>query len=238
MDLHLGDKTAVVTGAGSGIGAAAARRLVKEGVKVLLADRDADAAEAVAAEIADGDVLAARVDVTRDGDVARMLELAIERWGRLDCAVNNAGVAQPAMPIDRLTEQQFDQLMEVNVKGVWLCLRHEIPAMLASGGGAIVNVTSVASHVATRGQGAYAGSKHAALGLTKGPPSTMPQTASGSSPSALVSWTPRWRADSFANPAIPMCWSRSRRHIRSADRRRPRRSRTRSPGRSPSARRS
>lgn len=172
MDLGLRDKVVIVTGAGSGIGASTARALVAEGARVLLADRDEKAVTTVATELQDGDDAAdavpVAVDVTDGGDVARMVEAALERWGRLDRAVNNAGVAQPAMPIDQLTEGQFDRMMAVNAKGVWLCMKHEIPAMLASGGGAIVNVTSVASHIAAAGQGAYAGSKHAALGLTKG----------------------------------------------------------------------
>jgi NAD(P)-dependent dehydrogenase (short-subunit alcohol dehydrogenase family) len=171
MDLGLRDKVTIVTGAGSGIGAAAARALAAEGARVLLADRDGPAADAVAVDIRRGDTadaVAVTVDVTDSDAVARMVESAVERWGRLDRAVNNAGIAQPAMPIDQLTEEQFDRMMAVNAKGVWLCLKHEIPALLAAGGGAIVNVTSVASHTAAEGQGAYAGSKHAAFGLTKG----------------------------------------------------------------------
>jgi NAD(P)-dependent dehydrogenase (short-subunit alcohol dehydrogenase family) len=170
MDLGLEDKAALVTGAGSGIGAAAARRLAEEGASVLLADRNTDGVEAVTADLVRGGAKAVSrtVDVTDASEVAAMVEACLERWGRLDRAVNNAGIAQPASPIDRLTEDQFDELMRVNAKGVWLCLKHEVPAILAAGGGAIVNVTSVASHIAAAGQGAYAGSKHAALGLTKG----------------------------------------------------------------------
>jgi NAD(P)-dependent dehydrogenase (short-subunit alcohol dehydrogenase family) len=171
VDLGLEDKIVIVTGAGSGIGAAAARALAAEGARVLLADRDEQAVGAVAADLgrsAATDVVAVTVDVTNSDAVAGMVDAAVQRWGRLDGAVNNAGIAQPAMPIDQLTEEQFDRLLAVNAKGVWLCLKYEIPAMLAAGGGAIVNVASVASHIAAAGQGAYAGSKHAALGLTKG----------------------------------------------------------------------
>lgn len=169
MDLGLVDKVVIVTGAGSGIGAATVRALAAEGARVLLADRDEPAAASVAAGLPDGAAaLPVAVDVTVAGDVARMVDAAVQRWGRLDGAVNNAGVAQPAIPIDQVPEELFDRLVAVNAKGVWLCLKHEIPALLASGGGAIVNVTSVAAHIATQGQGAYAGSKHAALGLTRG----------------------------------------------------------------------
>jgi NAD(P)-dependent dehydrogenase (short-subunit alcohol dehydrogenase family) len=170
MDLGLEDKAALVTGAGSGIGAAAARRLAEEGARVLLADRNTDGVVAVTADLVGGGAKAVSrtVDVTDASEVAAMVEACLERWGRLDRAVNNAGIAQPASPIDRLTEDQFDELMRVNAKGVWLCVKYEVPAILAAGGGAIVNVTSVASHIAAAGQGAYAGSKHAALGLTKG----------------------------------------------------------------------
>lgn len=168
MDLGLTGKVTVVTGAGSGIGAATARLLAAEGAHVLLADRDTDAVEKVTADIGRDSALCTTVDVADGRSVAAMIDTAVRTWGRLDRAVNNAGIAQPAMPLDHLTEEQFDQLMRVNAKGVWLCLKHEIPAMLAAGGGAIVNVTSVASHIAAQGQGAYAGSKHAALGLTRG----------------------------------------------------------------------
>jgi NAD(P)-dependent dehydrogenase (short-subunit alcohol dehydrogenase family) len=169
MDLGFADKVVIVTGAGSGIGAATARALAAEGARVLLADRDEHAANSVATGLPDGaEALAVAVDVTVAADVARMVDTAVDRWGRLDGAVNDAGIAQPAMPIDQVPEDLFDRLLAVNAKGVWLCLRYELPALVASGGGAIVNVTSVAAHVATPGQGAYAGSKHAALGLTKG----------------------------------------------------------------------
>jgi NAD(P)-dependent dehydrogenase (short-subunit alcohol dehydrogenase family) len=168
MDLGLTGKIAVVTGAGSGIGAATARLLVAEGARVLLADRNTEAAHKVTAEIGRDSAIFTEVDVAVGPSVAAMIETVVRTWGRLDLAVNNAGIAQPAMPLDQVTEEQFDQLMGVNAKGVWLCMKYEIPAMLSSSGGAIVNVTSVASHIATQWQGAYVGSKHAALGLTKG----------------------------------------------------------------------
>jgi NAD(P)-dependent dehydrogenase (short-subunit alcohol dehydrogenase family) len=135
---------------------------------VLLADRNTEAVHRVTAEIDRDSAIFTEVDVAVGPSVAAMIETVVRTWGRLDLAVNNAGIAQPAMPLDQVTEEQFDQLMGVNAKGVWLCMKYEIPAMLSSSGGAIVNVTSVASHIAAQGQGAYAGSKHAALGLTKG----------------------------------------------------------------------
>jgi NAD(P)-dependent dehydrogenase (short-subunit alcohol dehydrogenase family) len=170
MNLHLNGTVAVVTGAGSGIGTAAAVRLAEEGASVLLADLNHEAVAAVATGIKrdGGDAVGMAVDVTDAAEVAKMVATAVERWGRLDRAVNNAGIAQPAMRIDEMSEEQFDRLIAVNAKGVWLCMKHELPAIHAAGGGAIVNVTSVASHIAAAGQGAYAGSKHAALGLTKG----------------------------------------------------------------------
>ncbi|WP_309084602.1 glucose 1-dehydrogenase [Chelativorans sp.] len=171
MDLGLNGKVIVVTGAASGIGAATARALASEGAHVVLADRNEESVQAVARAISvegAAEATAIAADVTNAEDVQRMVETAVSRAGRLDGAVNNAGIAQPAMPIDQLAEEQFDQLMAVNAKGVWLCLKYEIPAILASGGGAVVNVGSVASHIAAQGQGAYAGSKHAVLGLTRG----------------------------------------------------------------------
>jgi 3-oxoacyl-[acyl-carrier protein] reductase len=118
MDLELEGKVALVTGAGSGIGAATAVRLASEGAGVLLADLNRDAVEAVAADIVGdgGEAVAATVDVTDGGDVAGMVETALGRWGRLDRAVNNAGVAQPAMRIDEMSEEQFDRLIAVNAK--------------------------------------------------------------------------------------------------------------------------
>jgi NAD(P)-dependent dehydrogenase (short-subunit alcohol dehydrogenase family) len=170
MNLGLEHKVALVTGAASGIGAATARFLAREGARVLLADRNVADVESIASSISreGGQAVTTRADVTDAAQVAEMVRTAIVQWGQLNCAVNNAGIPQPATPLDQVTEEFYDRLMAVNAKGVWLCMKYEIPEMLRSGGGAIVNVASVAAHTATAGQAVYAGSKHAILGLTRG----------------------------------------------------------------------
>jgi NAD(P)-dependent dehydrogenase (short-subunit alcohol dehydrogenase family) len=108
-------------------------------------------------------------DVSRAADVERMVSAAVEKFGRLDYAVNNAGIAGPRYtPIADVTEEQWDEVMGSNLKGVWLCMKHEIPALLASGGGAIVNIASIYGlKPSDIGHGPYAASKHGVVGLTR-----------------------------------------------------------------------
>lgn len=166
----LSDAVVLVTGASSGIGADAARLFAREGATVVLAARSADALRDVTASItgSGGRASWVRTDVSSAHDVDALVATAVDRHGRLDGAVNNAGASQGGAPLADLDEDVFDEVLEVNVKGVWLCMRAEIRAMLAAGrGGAIVNVSSVAGLRGRPGLSTYAASKHAVLGLTR-----------------------------------------------------------------------
>lgn len=164
-------KVALVTGASSGLGEATALEFASQGASVVLAARRAERCQALAARIVDagGQAHAVPADVARAADVAAMVRATLDRFGRLDCAVNNAGIAGPMRtPVADVDEAQWDAVMGVNLKGVWLCMKHEIPAMLASGGGAIVNVASIYGlKPSDVGHAPYAASKHGVIGLTR-----------------------------------------------------------------------
>jgi NAD(P)-dependent dehydrogenase (short-subunit alcohol dehydrogenase family) len=163
--MMLDGRVAIVTGAASGIGRATALRMAAEGARVVCADRDGEGAARVAAEIGRHAAHCA-VDVTQDAECAAMVALALERFGALHCAFNNAGVAPvKAQPMAEIEPEEFARVMGVNLMGVFLCLRHQVPAMTA--GGAIVNTASVAGRVGLPGAAAYVASKHAVIGLTK-----------------------------------------------------------------------
>jgi A-factor type gamma-butyrolactone 1'-reductase (1S-forming) len=164
-------KVALVTGASSGLGEATAWHFAQEGAKVVVAARRVDQGMRVVERIeaAGGEAFFVQADVSRAGDVERMVAAAFNRFGRLDCAVNNAGIAGPRFtPIADVTEAQWDEVMGVNLKGVWLCMKHEIPALLASGGGAIVNVASIYGlKPSDIGHASYSTSKFGVVGLTQ-----------------------------------------------------------------------
>jgi NAD(P)-dependent dehydrogenase (short-subunit alcohol dehydrogenase family) len=162
-------KVALVTGGAGGIGRVTALAFAQAGAAVVVADRDAAAADLVAKEITSsgGRAAAVQVDVTRNEDVKRMVAFTAERFGRLDAAFNNAGIELEAQPTHECEEDTFDRVIGVNLKGVWLCMKHEITQMLAQGGGAIVNTASVAGLVGAPMMPAYCGSKHGVIGLTK-----------------------------------------------------------------------
>ena len=158
----------IVTGAGSGIGAATARALADEGARVALADRDGQAAEAVAGELSHrAEVIAIETDVSVDASVAVLVRRTIDRFGRLDCAANIAGVTQPAMPLAETPIDLFDRIMTINAKSMFLCMQHEIAAMLPQRKGTIVNMVSTLAMVGTAGMALYSASKHAVVGLTR-----------------------------------------------------------------------
>ncbi|BDG73167.1 SDR family NAD(P)-dependent oxidoreductase [Roseomonas fluvialis] len=159
-------KAAVVTGGGNGIGRAVCLAFAAHGAKVLVVDRDGDAAVAVAAEIG-GQALACAADVTRADDVAAYVARALDAFGRIDCFHNNAGIEGRVGPIVDYAEADFDAVMAVNVKGVFLGLKHVLPVMIRQGAGAVVNTASTAGLVGTAKMPAYVASKHAVLGLTK-----------------------------------------------------------------------
>ncbi|MFF4160573.1 glucose 1-dehydrogenase [Streptomyces sp. NPDC001678] len=162
-------KVTLVTGASSGIGAAAARVFAREGARVVLAARREDRLAALAAELRERGAEASYVvtDVTRPDDARRAVEFAVERYGRLDAAFNNAGIGGDRTPMHLMGDDAYDTIMDINVRGVWNCLRHEISAMLATGGGAIVNNSSVAGLVAIPAAAPYVAAKHAVVGLTR-----------------------------------------------------------------------
>ncbi len=164
-------KVVLVTGASSGLGEATALEFARQGASVVLAARRVERCRALAARIVDagGQALHVPVDVSRAADAEAMVRATLDRFGRLDCAVNNAGIAGPMRtPVADVDEAQWDAVMGVNLKGVWLCMKHEIPAMLASGGGAIVNVASIYGlKPSDVGHAPYAASKHGVIGLTR-----------------------------------------------------------------------
>lgn len=166
----LDGRVAMITGASSGIGAAAARLFAAEGAAVVLMARRTEPLRDLAEEIRGlgGRALAVPGDVTRSPDVARAVERAVETFGHLDAAFNNAGYATAGVPLHEIDDATYEQTVDVNLRGVWNCLRHQIPAMLASGrGGAVVNTSSVAGTAATGASAAYVAAKHAVIGLTR-----------------------------------------------------------------------
>ena len=139
--MRLKDRTAIVTGAASGFGAGIARRFAAEGARVMVADLNADGAARIAAEIGG---LAQTVDVARDASVAAMAQAALGAWGRVDILVNNAGITHLPAAMEDVTEADFDRVLAVNAKSVFLTARHLVPAMKAARRGAILNIASTA----------------------------------------------------------------------------------------------
>jgi 3-oxoacyl-[acyl-carrier protein] reductase len=138
---RLAGKVAIVTGAASGFGAGIATQFVAEGARVVIADLNGEGAQSLAAQLG-GATLAVRADVSREADVAALAEAATAFGGRVDIVVNNAGVGQLPKPLESVDEAEFDRLLQVNVKSVYLTARHLVPAMKAAGGGAILNIAS------------------------------------------------------------------------------------------------
>jgi NAD(P)-dependent dehydrogenase (short-subunit alcohol dehydrogenase family) len=162
-------RVALVTGAGSGIGRASAIAFAAAGARVAVVDVDAAHGEATAEAIAGAGGIAQPVvcDVTDEAGVAGMVAEIVDTWGRLDFAHNNAGISPATGDTVVCSKADWDAILAVNLTGVWLCMHHEIPAMLASGGGAIVNTSSGVGLKAFPGQPAYVASKHGVVGLTK-----------------------------------------------------------------------
>jgi len=162
-------KSVLVTGAGSGIGRATAMAFGAAHAKVAVADIQLEAAEETAANIraAGGEAIALRCDVTKSAEVAAMVAAIVETYGRLDVAFNNAGIEGETTRIDACEEERFDRIINVNLKGVWLCLREELRQMLRQGGGSIVNMSSVAGIQGFPSINSYVASKHGVVGLTR-----------------------------------------------------------------------
>src|SRR6201984_3409903 len=162
-------KVAIVTGGTSGIGRAAAVAYGREGARVVVAGRRAAEGEETVRLLRaqGGERCFVTTDVSKAAQVKELVERTMQKFGRLDFAFNNAGIEQEPTPFLEQNEETYDRVMDINVKGVWLSLKYEIPAMLKSGGGAIVNNSSVAGLIGFAMAPLYAASKHAVAGLTK-----------------------------------------------------------------------
>jgi 2-dehydro-3-deoxy-L-rhamnonate dehydrogenase (NAD+) len=163
MSLH--GKAALITGAARGIGRAIARRLTADGARAALLDLDGPAVEAAAREL--GGALAITADVTRAADVDRAVDQVVERWGRLDVLVNNAGITGRSFPIWELTDEDWRRVIDVDLTSVFLCCRAGVRVMLERGGGRIVNVASIAGKEGNPTLVPYSAAKAGVIGLTK-----------------------------------------------------------------------
>jgi NAD(P)-dependent dehydrogenase (short-subunit alcohol dehydrogenase family) len=168
-DLRFRGKAAFVTGSGSGIGRVTALAFAERGARVAVVGHFAEPVDETVEIIrqAGGEAIALVCDVTRADQVEDAVARTLKTFGRLDFAFNNAGIEQPVKPIVEVTEDEWDRLMAVNLRGVFLCLKQQIPAMLKNGGGVIVNTSSGAGVMGIPGQGAYAAAKFGLIGLTK-----------------------------------------------------------------------
>jgi len=162
-------KVVLVTGGSSGIGRATCVRFAQEGAAVVLAARRVAEGEQTVQLVreAGGEALFVRTDVAQPADVQALVTTCLARYGRLDYACNNAGIEGAIVPLVEYSEAQWDTIMGINLKGTWLCMKAEIPPMREQGGGAIVNVASVAGLIGFPGLGPYVATKHGMIGLTK-----------------------------------------------------------------------
>ncbi|MAG33834.1 MAG: short chain dehydrogenase [Deltaproteobacteria bacterium] len=166
---QLEGKIAAITGSGSGIGAACALALAREGAKVLVADIDSASGQETVQAVTElgGEALFVETDVTREADAERLVKTAVETYGRLDCAVNNAGIRGETARTADCSVANFENVLSINVMGVFLGMKYQIPQMISQGGGSIVSMASTMGVVGHPDCPAYVASKHAVIGLTK-----------------------------------------------------------------------
>ncbi len=166
---EFGGKAVLVTGGGYGIGRAAALGFARKGAKVVVADVDVMNGEetVLRIKVAGDEAIFVKTDVSQEVEVEALIKKTVETYGRLDCAFNNAGIHKVFVSTIDFTEKDWDEMMDVNLKSVWLCMKYEIPQMLKQGKGAIVNTSSAAGLIAAPSNPAYPASKHGVVGLTK-----------------------------------------------------------------------
>lgn len=203
MSTRFADQVVLITGAGSGIGRAVAARVAAEGAAVVLGSRGKDQGEQVADEIrsAGGRALFVPTDVTVDADVARLTQAALTEYGRLDAAFNNAGAVSAFGPVAEIADDAWRAELDLNLTGVFHGLRHQVPAIIASGGGAILNNASNLGVVGMASVAPYVAAKHGVVGLTRSV--ALETAAAGVRVNALVSGavdTPAFRASMGATP--------------------------------------
>lgn len=165
----LENRVALVTGAASGIGRASALALAAAGANVMVSDVNAAGGEETVQLVRDQgrEAIFVRANVAKAAEVETLIEQTMSTFGRLDCAVNNAGVGGDMLPTDRREESVWDLVMDVNLKGVWLCMKYELAPMIEQKSGSIVNIASAAGLIGFRYASAYAASKHGVVGLTR-----------------------------------------------------------------------
>jgi NAD(P)-dependent dehydrogenase (short-subunit alcohol dehydrogenase family) len=169
MNRDFEEKVVVVTGGGYGIGRAACLAFSRDGAKVVIADVDVTSGEETVNLIKEngGEAFVVKTDVSQETEVEALVRKTVETYGRLDCAFNNVGIHKTFVSTIDFTQKDWDQMMDINLKGMWLCMKYEIPQMLRHGKGAIVNASSVAGLIAAPSNPAYPTSKHGVIGLTK-----------------------------------------------------------------------
>ena len=169
MATSLKGKVALVTGGSSGIGRATALAFAREGAKVVIADVDVEGGHETVRMVkeASGESTFVKTDVSKAAEVEALIAQTVQGYGRLDCAFNNAGIAGATASTADYTEGDWDSVIAINLKSVWLCMKYEIPQMLGQGGGAIVNASSINGLIGNAGKCGYDASKHGVIGLTK-----------------------------------------------------------------------